>query len=177
MRNMVVDFDNYDTYSFKIHYDNDKRTTRIRSFGRVCEACVTDKNNIHIAGINEIIPGSEFRRKWHIYMNLNAESKEQSSLYVCAKHYMRDPLNSGQYNLMVPQPLMKCQAQVTVLSKLYKNKPQTALPILSSLETFTQLHQFYLHEPALCYHGQCDVCHTTQTRLFIVKYEIDATTL
>lgn len=163
MRNMIENFDQYDLYSFFIHHDTESRTTRIRSFGRLCEACVHNKSTIHIARINQLMPDNT-RRKWHFYLELAKHDTEISSLY--AQVVSNDGKNKT----------LQCQTRITVLSKLYKNKTQVAIPVISSLESFTDLHQFSINEPEFCYHGECDVCHASQTRLFIVKYEIDATT-
>ena len=185
MRNVVANFDDYDGYSFRIHHGGSDNAVQIRSFGRVCHVCATDKSKIHIACVNEILPDGVSRRTWNIYLNLVTEGNEPSTLCVRANHYVLadgpapagGPHHTKSYNLVHSPPLLKCQAQATVLSKLYKNKCQPGLLVLSSLQSFTELLQFRLCDAAMCYEGQCDVCHTTQTRLYIVKYEIDVSTL
>lgn len=161
MRSAIEDFDAYDLYSFYIRHDHERRATSIRSFGRLCEACVHNKKTVHIARINQVMP-DQSRRTWHFYLELAKESNNDNSLFVHVK-------NSG-----TTEPLLRCNTRITVLSKLYKNKTQVAIPVISSLASFTNLHQFCINEPEFCYHGECDVCHDSQTRLFIVKYEIDA---
>ncbi len=159
MREAIENFDLFDLYSFAINHDIATKTTRIRSFGRLCESCVHSKNTLHVARINQIMPEGS-RRKWHFYLEIE---KDQSSLYVRVDNMSSTSL-----------PTMLCKSQVTVLSKLYKNEPQVSPTVMSSLDTFTKLNQFCINEAEFCYHGECDICHVSQTRLFIVKYEIEA---
>lgn len=166
MQNTITDFDAlYDTYSFSLQYDQASRATRIRSFGRLCESCAHNKSSFHFAVINQVMPEDDApHRKWHIYLDLGDPMVPQSSaLYV--------KLSNHEYPML-------CYTRITTLSKRYKNKVQTGMmPMIiprSSSPSFVNLQQFSLNEPEFCYHGQCDKCHLSDTRLFIIKYEIDA---
>lgn len=167
MRSIVDSFDLYDTYSFCLRHDETTNTTSIRSFGRLCETCANNKQTLHIARINQTIDNGETRRRWHVYLDLSSSSPQaSSSLYVNIK---------TRHGKAIITP-MRCQSRVTVLSNRYQNKTQAAQqPVFSTLDSFTLLQHFYLDDIDCCYTGECDACHESNVRLFIVKYEIEAT--
>lgn len=162
MRQSIVNFDTYDTHSFSLQYEAGR--TYIRSFSRICESCARNKGSFHFAVINQVIPeSSDLRLKWHIYLDLGEPSQPlSSSLYI----------KLSNHNCPV-----RCQTRITPLSKSYKNKVQIGVAsILSPRESsFVNLHQFSLNDAESCYEGECEKCHLPQTRLFVIKYEIDAT--
>lgn len=162
MRGAIESFDLYDTYSFSLRYEKKTDTTLIRSFGRLCESCATNKQTLHIARINQTHNQGETRRRWHIYLDLTPQA---SALYVNVTTRSGAPI-------VTP---MRCESRVTVLSKRYKNKAQPMVhPIFSTLDAFTLLQHFHLDNTECCYTGECDACHESNVRLFIVKYEIQA---
>lgn len=161
MRQSIVNFDTYDTHSFSLQYEDNR--TYIRSFSRICESCARNKSSFHFAVINQVIPENDLRLKWHIYLDLGEPSQPlSSSLYIKLSNHNCPVL---------------CQTRITPLSKCYKNKVQTGVAsILSSSESsFVNLQQFSLNDTEFCYEGECEKCHLPQTRLFVIKYEIDAT--
>ena len=171
----IYEFEKYDLYScyIKEEYINNNTLTSIRSFSRVCKSCIETSQTVQICRMNQVIPYSNTIRKWNFYLELTTEQKKNSTLYA---KVIDLPKSNSRHDMHIENhtnnSLFSCHTTITMLSKLYKNKP-TKHTIVSNLNTFTPLQQFYLHEHESCYNGECDVCHIHNTRIFIIKYDVD----
>lgn len=180
-------FDKYDLYSCFIKNIQDPVTntihnTLIRSFNRICPSCIDNNTTIQVCRMNQHISNNTIIRKWHFYLDLTTESKKYSTIY--ARVINKPKIDEGrqQQRIVSPPPrdinIFSCQTSITQLSKLFNNNPSTGnIPVISNLSQFTQLHQFYLHDTDCCYKGECDICHTHNTHIFIIKYDINVTLL
>ena len=157
MSGLVAQFDAHDLYSCRTHELPETGETEIRLFQRVCTQCIGDRKQVHIARANQI------HRKWFFYLDLTMNHESRSTLH--AKIVDSNGNSSGT--------TVSCKTTITLLSRLFENRPQTNdRPVVSSLEHFTSLIGFRLHDASHCYLGECDVCHSHNRRIYVVRYDV-----
>jgi len=166
MSTLIVNFDAYDQYSCRIE-EVGATTTEIRSFHRVCPQCISENKQIHITRMNQTLRGGggQLTRTWYFYLNLTMEMNTHSTLYARIIT-VSSSSSDGQMSL---------ETSITQLSKLYENRTTGGSddqPVVSTLDTFTALSEFSLHDQSHCYMGECDVCHSPNRRIYVVRYDI-----
>lgn len=182
---VVEDFKQYDCYSRHL---SDVRNTRgqiesttIRSFSRICGHCVSRKRELPVCRMSQEV-SQEYVSHWFFYLSLSLEAP--SHLFTFCLTTARSPdrehlahtcqASGGETYLagMCDGP-RQVTTSVSFLSKEYKNKAHSQMPILTSLTQPTQIAEFSLPgDMSQCYEGHCDVCQQEGISIHVIKYNL-----
>jgi hypothetical protein len=178
MSTLIDQFDAYDCHSCRIEERGDT-ATEIRSFHRICAQCIGENKQIHITRMSQQLAARRSTRTWYFYLDLTlpANHFKPSTLYarIVDQPQLGSIAATAAAAAEQPQPKisLSVETQVTLLSRLYENRPAVnELPVVSDLEKFTALNSFSLHDESHCYTGECDVCHSHNRRIYVVRYDV-----
>ena len=197
---LIENYDKYDKFSNYItdNYRSDKeinhyysdvnhtlhhpRTTKIRSFVKICIQCMYNNNTTkepYIQYINQVLPNNKVRT-WLVFINYNIDASSASLLTRIYHDYKKTKTREEETEEEEEEEdknlKLECHTKISTLSKLLKpyTHDYNDKHVIMEYDKSTVLKDFKLHHSDYCYNGKCDKCNTNDTKIFIIKYKITA---